>query len=481
MKGVILTNNIARKFLFFDYWTYETISGFTRIIHKPEKFFENPVFTALNNQYEFNSCSYSTIAYDYDDSLFKMWYGTSNIYKNDSEAIKYLCYAESCDGFNWNRPNLNLIKGTNVVMDKDMFPMGTSVLIDKEDNQMRYKLIMRPKNIPKIATCFSKDGIHWKKEDIRVVINSDSDCKINLFKSCLSNKYYALFRNIKGQRKTYVSSSHDFISWDEPKLILEPDIEFGCQSQLYGTQATSYGNYVIGLSPIYNTDESDMNWAKMEGTMDIGIAVSKGEYSWKWLEPSSRFISLDDVKNPLCKMIHPLTSLIYRKNQILIYYSASDFSHGNTHLIEKYPQYINVAGIRPDGFVSIDANEKGFLRTRPFSIHIPEIFINADCSNGTLSVRICDAYTNIPIKGYDFSDCVPISTDSIKHKVIWIGTDKESITKRPIRIEIECFDAKIYSLFIPNGNDSDNYWIFDEINCVNPIKDVSDNDYFMRM
>ncbi len=476
-----MTNNIARKFLFFDYWTYETISGFNRIIHKPKKFIYNPVFKALNNQYEFNSCSHSTVAYDYEEKIFKMWYCTSNIYKNDSDAVKYLCYAESYDGINWSRPNLDIINGTNVVMRKEMYSMGASVIIDKEDTNMPYKLIMRPKNLPKITTCYSEDGMHWEKENIRVAVNSDSDCKINLFRSYSNNRYYALFRNIKGQRKTYISSSNDFISWDDPKLILEPDIMFGCQAQLYGTQATSYGNYVIGLSPIYNTEEKDMNWAKMEGTMDIGITVSKGEYSWRWLDPGSRFISLNDEKSSLCRMIHPLTSLIYMKDQILIYYSASDFSHGNTHLIEKYPQYINVASIRPDGFVSIDTNEKGFLRTRPFSIHFPDIYINADCSNGSLVLRICNAYTNIPIKGYDFSDCVPITTDCTKHIVKWASMERESIVKKPIRIEIECSFSKIYSIFIPNGNDSDEYWKFDEINCVNPNKDTSDDDYFMRM
>ncbi len=477
-----MKKQIARKFLFFDNWTYESLSGFTRKTHKPVKFKNNPVFVANNNQYEYNSCSYSTVSYDYDEKIFKMWYGTSNLYKTDEEAIKYLCYATSSDGIKWDRPNLDVIDGTNVVMDKDMYPMGASVIIDKEDKNMPYKLIMRPKNIPAITTCFSKDGIHWDKKNINIVINADSDCKIGLYKNPVEKTYYALFRNIKGQRKNYISSSKDFINWDFPKLILEPDISEGCQTQIYGTQASSYGNYVIGLSPLYNTVETDMNWAKMEGTMDISAAFSKGSYNWRWLNPKDRFISLKDEKTSECGMIHPLTSLIYLPEKIRMYYAASDFSHGNTHLITQKPQYINFAELRPDGFTSIACDEAGYLLTRPFSVSSSQLYINANCNKGTLRASIRDAYTNQPIEGFNFKDCIAINTDEIYHQIEWKNNEGVNrFDNRPIRLAIECKNVEIFSITFPNNNDVKKYWEFDEITCVNPKKDISEDDYFMKI
>ena len=38
-----------------------------------------------------------------DDKEYKMWYGTSNMYDQNTRAIKYLCLAVSKDGKTWKQ------------------------------------------------------------------------------------------------------------------------------------------------------------------------------------------------------------------------------------------------------------------------------------------------------------------------------------------------------------------------------------------
>jgi hypothetical protein len=47
--------------------------------------------------------------YDAKDKLFKMWYIGS--------YIKYTCYATSKDGIHWDKPEQDVIPGTNIVID----------------------------------------------------------------------------------------------------------------------------------------------------------------------------------------------------------------------------------------------------------------------------------------------------------------------------------------------------------------------------
>ena len=76
--------------------------------------------------------------YDSKDGLYKMWYQAGWF---DGTA-----YAESLDGQNWYRPDLDVVPGTNMVLPfrKGYKRDGATVWIDHEtkDPKSRYKLFV---------------------------------------------------------------------------------------------------------------------------------------------------------------------------------------------------------------------------------------------------------------------------------------------------------------------------------------------------
>ncbi|MFO7637673.1 MAG: hypothetical protein R6W96_10250 [Clostridia bacterium] len=472
-----------KKFLFFDYWTLEHVKGFERRTISPVKHEKNPVFVPDERPYEFNDCMYFTVLYDPGEERYRMWYGTSNLYDENTTPVKYLCHATSMDGIRWERPALDVVPGTNIVMDDAEKAMGSSVILDARDTVLPYKLLMRPKHTPAIVAYASRDGIHWEKCSDEPVIQANSDCKIGLYQDPDTGIYHALFRLNKGNRKTWTSESRDFLQWSRPVLILEPDIAEGTQVQIYGTQASPYGNYVIGLAPLYNTEPQEMFWAKMRGTMDMALAFSRGGYAWKWMEPGSRFIPLGGAGEWDAGMIHPGTSLVYCSEEIRIYYSGTVFPHHETERVTEQPKGIGLATIRPDGFVALVCNSGGgSLLTRPFAISTPEILVNADCSKGVMRMEICEGGTGLPLRGYAMEDCEPIVGDGTAIAVRWKNNGScESLVNRSIRIRIAAENTLLYSISMPNGKDPARYWEFEEIGCVDPVRDLGTSDYYMQV
>ena len=482
IKGRNMNQIKMKKFLFFDYWTYEYIDGFKREIFKPEKSADNPVFVSGERDYEYNSCGYATVIYDGEEKIYKMWYETSNIYDANTRAIKYLCYATSKDGVKWERPELDIVPGTNIVMTPDDNPMGSSIIMDKYDEKYPYKFLMRPKYTPAVVGYRSMDGIRWEKVSKTPLIDANSDCKVNLYQEPDTGVYCAYFRLKKGQRVTYTSTSDDFMKWSTPCLALKPHIGDGTQAQIYGLQAAPYGNYVIGLSPMYNTKRDDLLWGKMEGTMDVSLVVGESNCSWQWMEPGARFIENGEKGSWDSGMIHPTTSPLYLDNEIRFYYSGSNFEHGDTFARNENPQGIGYASLRPDGFVGLTAGkEKANLLTRPFAISAPEIYINADCEKGVIRMEIQDGSTGKPIKGYELENCIPIEGDHTAHWVKWKdAVEKEPIVSRSIRVLVEAQNSTLFSISLPNGNDVATYHDFEQINCVSPKLDLNDDSYYMH-
>jgi len=59
--------------------------------------------------------------YDPTDELFKMWYMGSN--------LKRTCYATSKDGIQWEKPSLDIVPGTNILLDQERAraPCGSTI------------------------------------------------------------------------------------------------------------------------------------------------------------------------------------------------------------------------------------------------------------------------------------------------------------------------------------------------------------------
>src|SRR5258708_4282245 len=97
--------------------------------------------------------------YDAQDRLFKMWYMGG--------LTRATCYATSKDGLRWEKPKLDVKKGTNIVQ-PDARDSVTVWLDLEKDAKRRYKLFRSWRNKASATgwdqtVYFSSDGVHWGK------------------------------------------------------------------------------------------------------------------------------------------------------------------------------------------------------------------------------------------------------------------------------------------------------------------------------
>ncbi|MDF2659572.1 MAG: hypothetical protein K0Q94_2363 [Paenibacillus sp.] len=478
-----LSKNV--KFTFFDNRTYEYIHGFTRELGQAEKYEGNPVLVP-ELPHEFKRVHYyGTALYDEREKLYKTWY-SSHYYgpafgESSHEAFSYLSYAYSHDGVHFIKPELDVVPGTNIVLDNDQRTHGPSVILDYEekDPDKRFKLAMAP--YTKGCSIFiyaSPDGIHWKPMFEEAVIQVVSDCHIGFYRDPNSGLYRLSFRTRCPDRRVWIAESTDLANWTKPVLAIEPDQLDSCNTQFYGMQMTPYGAYTMGIISMYDTYDYkvDPNFGKMAGTMDIQLAYSRDGFCWHRSMQGKKLIALGAEEEWDSKCIMPSSNVIFRPDRMEFYYAGISVDHSGFGLLpyEDIPlECIGLATLRPDGFTYLRASRDWCeLMTRTFAVERGELYINAAAANGYVRVRVevCDTYGQA-IEGFSFDDCVPFNGDNIAAKVEWIGNpDLNKIERQVIRIKIRALQAELYSFFFPHSQDISEYWKFKEVSCLSPLK-----------
>lgn len=133
--------------LFVDGFLIES-TNLERVAHKPEKLRSNPVLypeTELEKGIYGNpgaTAKDGGIWWDPKDGVFKMWYEAGWLYR--------LAYAYSYDGLHWIRPELDVVPGTNQVIE-NLFSDSSTIWLDHDtDNpEQRFKMFFRsPNSIP---------------------------------------------------------------------------------------------------------------------------------------------------------------------------------------------------------------------------------------------------------------------------------------------------------------------------------------------
>ncbi|MFO7612805.1 MAG: hypothetical protein R6W99_10040 [Clostridia bacterium] len=463
-----MTKIKTQKFMFFDDLPYEYARGFSRIQGRPVKYIGNP-FLSPEKPHEFARTSmYGTVIFNQIQGKYMMWYPT---FGGGDKPIAYLCHAESSDGLKWVKPDAGIVPGTNIVLDETHDVRGQSIILDmnEENPERRYKFLVRPGRIPRVCSYVSPDGIHWKILSDSAIA-ADSDSHIGLMRYPETGMYMATMRKVKGDRRVWLSTSNDFETWTDPVLVMEPGPGQSMQTQIYGMQISYYGAYIIGEVSYYNTFEDDLDgWGKMDGSMDIGLAYSRGGYCWHEAFPYERFIETGGNGQWDSGMIMPSSTPVYLEDEIRFYYSGMNFLHKPPYSSD-VSQRIGMAALRPDGFVYMEAGKKpAELLTRRFAIEKPGFMMNADASKGEIRIGICDGDGH-QIKGFEIENSVPVTTDGLRIQLEWKNEPKmDALINTSLRFKVKARDARLYSITMINGEEAPDYRKFREIDYADPL------------
>jgi len=106
---------------------------------------------------------------------------------------------------------------------------------------------------------------------------------------------------------------------------------------------------------------------------------------------------------------------------------------------------VGLATLRLDGFISVETEKEGSLTTRPLVFLGDTLIVNASTKEGSITVEALDPDGKV-IEGFSRVDCIPITTDSVRHVVKWKGKpDCHLLQARPIQLRFYLEKAKLYS------------------------------------
>jgi hypothetical protein len=448
------------KMVFLDYRDYEIVDGFKRELNRPREHEGNPVLVSDHPVEGDRMSLYGSVLRRPDDGLWQMWYTVWN-----PSLGRVLAYAESEDGIQWHRPEVDVIQvdGQRTHLVFEHSPHGATVVYDEDEAraEWRYKMLVGALPSDRISAFRSGDGIHWFKAAENPVVGINPDCPMSLHRTD-DGRYVLYCRPWFGDRRVSRRESWDFVHWTEPKIVIDQEPGDTAQTQFYGLGAIPYGAYEIGTLWMYRTEESDLGFHKMHGHQYPELAYTRTGYAWHRASLGEPWIGLGEEGSWKWGMIQPASSPVILADEMRFYYAGIRTGHGVPDYEGEEPRCgIGFASLLPDRFVGVRALGEGHILTRPFWSDSPEIWVNACVGDGG-QIRVeVDDVAGKPIEGFELGDCVPTTGDSVRHRVRWrAGSELGALANREIRLRVRAEEATVYALLVGDESDVSTYWRF---------------------
>jgi hypothetical protein len=386
--------------------------------------------------------------YDPKDRRFKMWYMGG--------YIRSTCYATSADGIHWDRPELDVKKGTNIV-----HPGGrdsTTVWLDLEEKEpaRRFKLFRShsAKGGWALSLHFSSDGIHWTDAGRSGPCGDRTTVFYNPFRKVW---VYGIRSGGLGRTRDYWEN-HDVLAgarWKKGQPFpwvgadrLDPKREdLKIQPQLYNLDCAGYESLLLGLFTIWRGQPRDrakpnevcvgfsrdgFHWARPDRQAFIPVSEKHGDWNWGNVQSAGG----------CCLVVG---------DKLYFYVSGRAGVRGSTASGECTT---GLAVLRRDGFASMDAGDKeGTLTTRPVRFRGKHLFVNLDAPEGDLRAEILDDRGKL-IEAFTREACVPVRGDRTQLAVKWKErADLSAVAGRPVKVRFHLTRGRLYSFWVsPDGS-----------------------------
>lgn len=469
------------RYLFFDDNPVSEQAGLTRTFHPSSKHPDNPIFVG-ERPWE-GAVSPSTVLFDDEEGLFKMWYGT--FAKVPGAFGTFVsCYATSSDGIQWERPELNIIECEGSTRNNlcAVDTGGLSVLKDSHetDPMRRYKALYwgaaskpRPGASERawmgssgavwgVCVAFSPDGTHWTAHPDNPVLAGTGDTQSIYGWDERYGKYIAYIRpgrpDVKGRRPGVPrrvigrSESEDFVTWTEPVTVMVPDADDHPLAEHYVMHVSAYHGHDIGLLHLFvpSPDPLGPFWAE--------LASSRDGIRWRRLSDHRPLIGLGEPGRFDAGMVNATGKLLEVGDELWIYYGGWKEDHGTSRQhrrmetdrqTQQRAAGIGLARVRRDGFISLDAGtEEGTLVSRRVVCHDHQLVVNARAAAGSLIAELLDE-SGRPIDGFRRKDCDQFDADSVTHVITWRGrSELEGLRGATVSVRFWLRNTDLYSFTI---------------------------------
>jgi hypothetical protein len=433
------------------------------------------------------------------------WDPAENVYKLLMFGDGCTSYAESPDGVQWSKPHLyqKMINGSRanniVTLDPELeWPQNCIFNMiydpDEQDPARKFKGLSFCTDTKVLSfnkqPVVSPDCKRWTKLDVPLIRSQDDS---SLSYDSITHTYIAEVK-LSGPygRSVFLTTSQDFEHWTEPELVFSADAEdqkLGLANirerlgnshllpmfynipetynvDVYNMGIFRYENYYIGMPSMYHqTGRVPPDWEGFNqftgraetlkgfrqsgdwgGFHHIQLACSRDLKSWHRLGGRKPFIDCSPVNAGAYDLstILGVASPVFKGDELWFYYSGMKQYGGLEY--EKDQSAICLATLRRDGFVSLDAGEKGGrLLTEAFTMGEGELHLNVIARKGRVNVAVLSEEGEI-LPG--FTESRSLSGDHVDCRVSWENSRLATLAGRRIRLAISGQQAQFYSWWV---------------------------------
>jgi hypothetical protein len=385
--------------------------------------------------------------YDPAEKIFKMWYMGG--------YVSSICYATSKDGLHWEKPDLDVFPGTNMVQKRHRDSTIVWLDLNEQDKSKRFKLFwtFRDNNEWKPGISFSPDGIHWAEPITATGVNGDrSTMFYNPFRGLWvyslryaapvldRTRHYLECKTLEEglpriPKDSRIWTNADRLDPHNPDPKLKDTIP-----QLYNLDCVAYESLLLGFFAIWEGQpeggrdkrnelllgfsRDGFHWHRPDRTPFVGVNETPGAWNYANIQSAGGG----------CLVIG---------DRLYFYVSG----RGKMKTID--PAVTGLATLRRDGFASMDADKTGGeLMTRPVTFKGKYLFVNADVPEGELRVEVLGKTGQI-IGPFSKGSCAPISADKTLQRVRWSGaSDLSAIAGQTVRFRFLVNNGRLYSFWV---------------------------------
>jgi hypothetical protein len=415
--------------------------------------------------------------FDPKDQLFKLWYMGG--------WFDGVCYVQSKNGLDWERPNLDIVPGSNRVLPVRQIDGHTlerdaaTIWLDREttDPEQRYKMCVYARKAGVAGeghaqVFFSNDGIHWKDSGIKVggynqeiwYGGDNTSFFYNPFRKVWVASIRERAKALQSQdpkftvRARFYYTNADFTKffserkYSEVKFWLrsdnddKPDLKE--ETQLYDFTAAPYESLMVGVYGVLARPPKNGE----PKIMDVKLGFSRDGFHYD--RPThDTFIACArtpgawdrgylHVANGVCLVVG---------DELWFYYGA--FSgvapkvEGGSHTYGGGST--GLARLRRDGFASMDAADNaGMLTTKPLVFRGKYPFVNVAAKEGELRMEVLDADGKV-IAPYAMKNCVPLKIDDTHAQIKWKGgADLANLAGKRVQFRFQLTHGQLYSFWV---------------------------------
>ncbi|MBF0564273.1 MAG: hypothetical protein HQK89_03425 [Nitrospirae bacterium] len=418
--------------------------------------------------------AYSTLVFE--GGRYRLWYVTYDFNEEGQEPDK-LCYAESTDCRNWQRPVLGFVgyrgsKNNNILYGigpkekgGGLGAHGGTVFIDPSSAPSeRYKFVhLGPSE--RGSTLFnwlygavSPDGLHWKslpEPILKYTSDTQSVCRFD----GESGQYVLYLRGWSprnrfgsgGRRIIKCSRSRNFRKFPPPKPLIRPLARWGPSTDIYtnGYQPWPGADMAhVMLPALYHRDTD---------TLDVHLATSRDCRDWVFHDCGPIISDYENAEKVAMYAGVGIVPVREGKWGLPVFFSR----RAHNEYVEERPA-LYLATLREDGFICLEASLRGEFYTYPCIFKGSRLALNSQSfPGGEIGVEILEVKPRLeltPFEGFTLDECdgvkaltvhVPAGVpqgSGVWQTVTWNGSfDVSKLSGKVVRLRFHLIRSRLYA------------------------------------